>query len=509
MSKNVFAVLLDVSSIQKYIFASNKLKDNLGASYLVEKIYQDFLSDAYKKVLNIEIDTKNWSQTELSLPNDPIGYIGGGNALVFFEEESKAQSFLKEWTKLLLVKVPSLNPISAYSNFDLDNFETSKNNLFKKLRENKAMYISQTKIQSHGITAECSRTGLSSEEFYIEKDKKSYISMVSKAKVLASEESKNSYDKYIKSELKSKFEFTDEFEELGQKEQEKNHIAVVHIDGNDMGDRFKKTKSLNELRKLSIKVSEINQKAFQELINYITDNIESLEKEFNIKTGNKYILPIRPIIIGGDDITFVTPGKLGILFAKIFLENFEKIGKDLNITACSGISIVKSKYPFFKAYQLAEELCENAKKVRKENKSNNSMLDFHISTGSIFDNIEIIREEHFRGAEGSLIFRPYEISSKNSEKSLDLLVKNSCEMKKNLPSSKIKELREVLTLGKDSIKDYLMQLEYREKGLPKFTGKNYHEIVFQESKTPYFDMMEFMEFYPEFLIKKESLQEVI
>ncbi len=41
---NIFAVLLDITSIQKYIFESNKLKDNLGASYLIQEVYNSFLS---------------------------------------------------------------------------------------------------------------------------------------------------------------------------------------------------------------------------------------------------------------------------------------------------------------------------------------------------------------------------------------------------------------------------------------------------------------------------------
>jgi len=66
------AILFDTMSIQQYVFGSNKLKDNLGASYIVEHIY-DYLKE--KSDAN---------------PNDlEIGYIGGGNALVFIISEEK------------------------------------------------------------------------------------------------------------------------------------------------------------------------------------------------------------------------------------------------------------------------------------------------------------------------------------------------------------------------------------------------------------------------------------
>jgi len=46
----VTAVLIDTVSIQKFIFSSNRLKENLGASYLVEQIYQGMLTQALEEV---------------------------------------------------------------------------------------------------------------------------------------------------------------------------------------------------------------------------------------------------------------------------------------------------------------------------------------------------------------------------------------------------------------------------------------------------------------------------
>ena len=37
-----YDLYVDLRAIQRYIFSSNKLRDNLGASYLVSHIFDDF-----------------------------------------------------------------------------------------------------------------------------------------------------------------------------------------------------------------------------------------------------------------------------------------------------------------------------------------------------------------------------------------------------------------------------------------------------------------------------------
>lgn len=96
---------------------------------------------------------------------------------------------------------------------------------------------------------------------------------------------------------------------------------------------------------------------------------------------------IRPIILGGDDLTVVCSADIAVEFVHEYLEQFEietqeQIGSKL--TACAGIAFIKSTYPFHYGYQLAETLCSEAKKDAKSEliiSSNNgvapSCLMFH------------------------------------------------------------------------------------------------------------------------------------
>lgn len=56
----VNAILFDVQSIQKYIFANNKLKANVGASFIVDRLFEDVLCKEIINKLGVEADTISW-----------------------------------------------------------------------------------------------------------------------------------------------------------------------------------------------------------------------------------------------------------------------------------------------------------------------------------------------------------------------------------------------------------------------------------------------------------------
>jgi hypothetical protein len=187
------------------------------------------------------------------------------------------------------------------------------------------------------------------------------------------------------------------------------------------------------------------------------------------------ILPVRPIILGGDDVTFVCDGKLGIYFAKIFIEKFQQTSiNGKNLTACAGVAIIKTKYPFYRGYWLAEDLCKNAKRKRKSDDewSDASVLDFHIALGGVAGTLDEIRRAHYELPHGSLLYRPLMIDPKQKrEHSLDLLLEKTLFLlykeekwrqgkeDENLPNNKINELRETVTLSQDARRRFVQSLK--------------------------------------------------
>ncbi len=513
---NVYAVLIDTVSIQQYVFGSNKLKINIGASYLIKDVYDSQLKAVVKSLYPGINDSYYiaWRTapdvikiTESDSPFE-IGYIGGGNALLFFKQKDEAQRFINEWTKRLLINMPGIITAIACDKFDLNDFRESKDNLFRLLRKNKAEHIPQTVIPRHGITAECPHTGYSMEIWNEKTSVPQYVSSVANAKIEAAKEANKEIEKKFAGELKGQYCFSDELDKLGQSKGEDSHIAIVHIDGNSMGERFKKAEKLQDLRKLSTSVEKATEQSVHMLIRTIVRRSSEIKETLGRgrfeSDNNREILPIRPIIIGGDDITFVSDGRLGIYFAKLFIEALERqvVSDGPPLSACAGIAITKTKYPFYRGYALSQELCKHAKKVGKANNSSGSWLDFHISYGGFSGSLEDIRKTHYRSVQGNLLMRPYCLGKESDEFSFDRLIENtSCMLWKNaqdinFPQSKIKELRRELTRGEEACKTFVNEAKAR--------GRNVEGDLFRNSKTQYFDMIELVEIYPDFELKSKA-----
>jgi hypothetical protein len=94
---------VDTPSIQSYIFGSNRLKENLGASYLVRQATERWAFEALNRAagknnLNDgELDRS--AQIEDGDVDAEILYAGGGNLVVLFREEEAARSFTHELSR--------------------------------------------------------------------------------------------------------------------------------------------------------------------------------------------------------------------------------------------------------------------------------------------------------------------------------------------------------------------------------------------------------------------------
>lgn len=471
MTELVGAVLLDTRSIQKYVFYSNKLKTNIGASYLVENVFTDAAVLAIEECGFANPVTEWQDSCELAMVKEKsvdceIANIGGGNMLILVRAENiqeKCRELVRKWSEKVLLMAPGLKTGAAvgYLSLSSDNeeFKKSLDELYKQLKENQNNIMPVTDLPYTGLTLECDFCGKTADAQDSIDGLPRMIAAEVKAKIKAYKYASDNLRRQYGDILGNEYEFCNEFENLGYKEGE-SYISVIHIDGNNMGVKFSMCSSLQERKALSLKIAQAVQKAFRRMLTGVVKEYEDgkyndyleTKKLYDKKTGVKY-LPLRPIIIGGDDVTFVCPARLGIEYARRFIKYAnEEMVFDINfktdavmkktLSCCGGVAIVPAKYPFFRAYDLAEQLCAAAKKKSRQN--DDCLIDYAILHGELSSSLAWIRKNQYQADCGSLYFGPYDVVNAGSAKYIGKLYELQQILQKTLAANKFKELRSVL-----------------------------------------------------------------
>ena len=484
-------VLIDIMSIQQYLFGSNRLKENLGGSYLVKSIYGRPLQAALDETAPSYGDIGKWPDAETFSGGVKIGYIGGGNALLLFEESGVAEKFCRSFSLQILRTAPGLRTVFAVTPFDEADFTGSMRELHQELGRAKSREFPAVTVGRHGITAECPYTGEAVEAGCRDPKSGRLISRSAKVRLDTAPASAKAFEKLVAEEAGDKFDVTDDLGRLGQPD-ERSYIAIVHIDGNRIGEKFRRCATLSETRGLSLRLEQELEQAFRGVVRELAGKIgaDDLSEENGFcfsRNGNRTILPLRPIIIGGDDITFVCEGKLGFYLAERFIAGLK------SFDACAGVAVVKSKYPFFRGYQLAEELCASAK--AKAVGEGGSWLDFLISAGGAAGSLEEIRQSRYAGSAGGLVYAPYRLDTAGHDESISLL-KDGITCFHSWPKNKMMALREELIGPKEGVRKFLDAAGLTLPGAKKFGDNGW-----DSGRTPFFDMIDLFDFYPKVLLE--------
>lgn len=546
----VKALLFDTRSIQRYIYSSNQLKTNIGASFLVDQVFQERLLKTLRDVMNKdgadEVDVKTWEMVAnpdwtVMEQKCRIGYIGGGNALVLFRDDvpkDVVETVVTEFTKGLLETHPGLRTGAAIGTMCLDreghfldeNEEIIKSGddlrhplrqLVIQLKEWQSSVFPETNVPYTGLTQLCPEIGETAA--LLDKDKNHFISLEIAAKRKAGTEVKN----HIRNKLQaadpsgnwetffSNYDFPDELKKLGQKETE-NYIAIVHIDGNNMGVKFADCETLTDRKNLSLRLSQKTAKAFADMLRGAIGEYDEYGSFLDLDMdGKKKILPVRPLVLGGDDMTFICTAKLALRYTKRVMEAMLKaVGDEESVDTCAGIAIQPANYPFFRGYMLAEQACDAAKKemraLRDKGTEQNCWLEFVIRHGEQAPDLSQIREQEYKAPAGDMHFGPYRVDAPegngrdissliaglNDLKGSDKQEKGDQEKQERLSMNKIKELRDVISRNADERGKFLRRLREGKGSLPNVPAwKDYKETLWKDGRTPYIDLIEMMDYY--------------
>lgn len=557
---NVKAILFDTRSIQQYIFSGNKLKTNIGASFIVDRLFTDILIEKVLNQRGYNLDKYAWRDTDdIQMRSNPdlkceVAYIGGGNALILLNATEDAESIVRDFTKLTMITYPGLKTGVAIGELPLSDgvdgteFQQKLGEMYTKLKQNQNRFSPRVTVPYIGITVPCQLDGAAADIW--DEDKLSgearlvsagimaklrKASLKESGRVTSPEEAQTASGSLMarfKSILGDDYAFPESLEDLGQIETE-NYVAVVHIDGNNMGVKFSQCSNLVERKKMSIEVAQVCQRSFGKLLQSIIEElpVQMNNSSFGFSISNddsskqKVYLPIRPLILGGDDVTFVCMGRMALAYAKRFITYMEN-DQEQPIDCCGGIALIKTSYPFFRGYEMAEQLCEAAKKAsRKEKKQadasgsnaslHSSWLDFAILHGEQAPELSQIRQQEYHGILGNMHFGPYKVFSansinKNHRYDIEKLLMGIKKLRSgigidsgenSMAAGKIKELRNVLAQDMHTIQRFQEQLRHIGGKLPVVEGWEdyaenlwYREAAAQNWTTPYTDMIEMLDF---------------
>lgn len=537
------AILLDVRSIQRYIYAANKLRTNIGASYIVENLFQKKLVDVLDKEFLGSKDLHSWNDAQAGISEDydcQIAYIGGGNAMVLFKpsvDDEELKRLVALFSQKVMIEAPGLHIGAAIGELDVSDvgYEESRNNLFKILKENQNNISPNVSLPYTGFTQVCNfdgeaatfddaEEGLFSSD---DKEKHQYFSHEAAAKARVFSKANEALAAMFSKELGDTYDFPTKLEDLGQTEPD-NYIAIVHIDGNNMGVKFSKCTTLSKHRSLSASIKKKTKNSFAKLLGKIIAEYDEYRAHEALDTKEKKgkkLLPIRPLIIGGDDVTFVCPAKVAIAYSKRFIHYMveksseEEIKDDeaRSIDCCGGIAILNTKYPFFRGYMLSEQLCDAAKKKMRETwdkdvqGSGSSWLDFVFLHGEQAPTLEQILSKEYKAAMGSnsnMHFGPYCVLKNTAGKQIDddhLLdkliecAKQFSQTGKDMQKNKVKGLRAVLQKDKGMIQSFMVQLNHLGQKLPSVEYGHVNSetgwgTLEGKKFTPYVDAIELMDY---------------
>lgn len=514
--------VIDASGIQKYIFGSNRLKEIIGASEIVNRATTEWIF----KLLGD--DAINGKKIETDNTDAELIYAGGGNALIVFADIDKAKDFTKKYTRQILTEARGLEVVIAHSSvFEIDastSILDKHGEVLDKLNEKKANRQTSSPLRGLAVTAQCASTGGVATE--PDELRKKYISTESKQKQDAADEANKRLEREIFQNLpdvswkKSGLKIPFDFDYLGRTHGEASFIAVVHTDGNAMGERVERAGKgannrdcIDKMRNFSTEIQESNLKALRAAISLLWKHIDKAKKEFSDRFGESFVLtesyfPVRPLIFGGDDLTFVCDGRIALALTAIYLKELQKI--ILNdgdpIYARAGISIVKTHYPFSRAYQLAEELASSAKEIINEvdqGEKKVAAIDWHVAMSGLLGDLNEIREREYTAAEGKLNMRPVLVSAakpynkwrtwENFESIIsDFQGYSASKENWREKRNKVKFLREILRKGADETRSFIANVQK----LPNLkNGSDIEKSGWEGGRCGYFDEIEMLDLF--------------
>lgn len=467
--------MYDVRGKQEYIYRSRKIQEIIGASCVIRDVFEDYLYPAARQVRNKERDMGDkeaiyWYEPKTvetfsvkafeqrMQEGSHIGevvYDGGGNFLVLYRDRETCIRVNRLFTKSLMEHTGTLKVLcTILEHPDFMQYREDNRKLYERHRRNEATESVIHPVNNLPVIQVDPRTSrpLSVKRITAgaDGDGRKKMSLESAAK----------YDKYREEEKRGEAAGEKILDRIVEKKGEESLLAVIYIDGNNMGAQVQRClegkesyeECVTELRRFSGEIQKNYVDDRMDAINAMLDEKykDETDKEEENRPGKKR----RTIVAAGDEMAIICSARDALDVVKAYFNDFPE-----ECSSCVGIAVFHSHAPYADAYRLAEECCESGKAWMKKKAVNHAcLLDFHYCQGGIGISLEGIRRKELPWKEGS---RPWMMLSHSKDRgdgfcySLEL-AEEMAVLLQRLGRSNVKSL---LSAALNSPADLEMELE--------------------------------------------------
>ena len=423
-------VMVQTNNNQSFIFSSPRLREQIGASFEITLLSRWVKEEAEKLLKQKPLPTSFWVSDS------------SGKVIVRFTNDegapkNLAKQLIREVTLRALTDAPGLDVTGVFIEATFDKVDARDLNKLDRVfleyslnRRPAAARFPQFPFLERGSesalpasaslgTLKFSQESLQRNNF----DESSPLSLPSRVKrAFASRSRKQQVDdvkerlakqgKELKQEppldptkLAAAFQDGEEFEDA---KNTLSSVGVVHIDGNGVGAIMRDLGSAHSKAQeagVFVSADEVHtapDDALQAFIMVVNKRLDKTVKDaialswYDVQELTPdTVVPIVPVLVGGDDVTVYTDGRYAIPFAEAYIRHYEELTekdellKQLAVvagakeagplTASAGVAIVGRNFPFHIAYDLAEGLVSRGKKLGKmKDTVPCSTINFHV-----------------------------------------------------------------------------------------------------------------------------------
>lgn len=464
-----YLLAAEADKIQDFLFRSSKLREVVGGSQLLTR----FCQEAAEKLMQ-----------KRNFPKENIVTADGGGFRILFDipedadSEAKAkvkeeaEAFAQDLAELYYMAVDGSLTVAEPVEYD-GNFPNATENANEKLREAKQERVGGVMPSRLPYMAICASCGVTIAHAYkpLRENKPSspadnpsnhvcYPCRIKRAERKAGGDFLDKFEAAVKQASNTPesrtLKWVDDLDEDQMASFDpRGYVAYLVADGNRMGKLFGQCESAEQMTLLSKSLTDIVRASLAKPV------VEIMRQ--NQESNTQGLMPILPLILGGDDLFVLLPAPWALDFARRFCltyeENMKAVLEDkekINLqpaqppTMTAAVIICKNSYPYRLAHQRGEMLLKQAKRISKIVAQRDgfvpSMVHFEVILGS---NLESGKEDEERYQS---TLAPYWVRDDNLGQealkwgtSLSELIKARYELR-HLPNRRRGQLRELFSI---------------------------------------------------------------